>query len=222
MVGYLHFTGKRGRTQFVLHDVLGLTVWEAQLPHTQESRFARRRTLKALDRLDRAGCRRLLAPCPLMPQYPAVHTRGLWQALAVPLALTDLRVRGLEPRRSVAALQSDRMTRSLYRTCIALAGEVGALSLSVRQDNGLVWRLQQELGLPLVDRPGDVTLSFQPGVSQPGFFPLGGDDPEIGCFRLTLPGLTLPEGCPELPVLAALLDAGRLPLHQMLVIPDFS
>ena len=208
--------------QIVPHDILGLTVLEARLPKAPESRFARRRTLRALDWLDRAGCRRLLVSCPLMPRYPAVHSRSLWQAMAVPLALAYLREKGLEPRRSVVALHSDRMTRSLYRTCVALAGEVSALSLSVRQDDGLIWRLQQELGLPLVDRPGDVTLSFHPGAGQPGFFSLGSDDLEIDHFRLTFPGLTLPEGCPELPVLAALLDAGRLPLHQMLVVPDFS
>ena len=139
MVGYLHFTGSRGRVQLVPHDVLGLTVCEARLPKAEKSRFAPRRMRKALDRLDRAGCRRLLSPCALMPWYPVVRTRSLWQAMAVPLTLTYLRSQGLDPRRSVVALRGDRMTRSLYKTCLALAGEVSALSLDLRQDDGLVW-----------------------------------------------------------------------------------
>ena len=222
MVGYIHFTGSRGRVRLLLHDVLGMTVCEARLPGSPEGRFASRRTKKALDRLDRAGCRRLLAPCPVMPWYPVVHTRSLWQAMAVPLTLTYLRFQGLEPSRSVVALRGDRMTRSLYKTCLALAGEVSALSLSVRQDDGLVWRLQQELGLPLVDRAGDVTLAFAPATAGPGVLPLWAEDPEVAGFHLALPGLSLPEGCPELPVLSALLDEGRLPLHQVLVVPDFT
>ena len=48
------------------------------------------------------------------------------------------------------------------------------------------------------------------------------EDPEVAGFHLTLPGLSLPESCPELPVLSALLDEGRLPLHQVLVVPDFT
>ena len=163
MVGYLHFTGSRGRVQLVPHDVLGLTVCEARLPKAEKSRFAPRRMRKALDRLDRAGCRRLLSPCALMPWYPVVRTRSLWQAMAVPLTLTYLRSQGLDPRRSVVALRGDRMTRSLYKTCLALAGEVSALSLDLRQDDGLVWRLQQELGLPVespehTGKTGTVTI----------------------------------------------------------------
>ncbi len=222
MLGYLHFTGSRGRVQLVPHDVLGLTVCEARLPKAEKSRFAPRRMRKALDRLDRAGCRRLLSPCALMPWYPVVRTRSLWQAMAVPLTLTYLRSQGLDPRRSVVALRGDRMTRSLYKTCLALAGEVSALSLDLRQDDGLVWRLQQELGLPLVDRAGDVTLAFAPVTAGPGVLPLWAEDPEVAGFHLTLPGLSLPESCPELPVLSALLDEGRLPLHQVLVVPDFT
>ena len=177
---------------------------------------------RLFDRLDRAGCRRLLSPCALMPWYPVVRTRSLWQAMAVPLTLTYLRSQGLDPRRSVVALRGDRMTRSLYKTCLALAGEVSALSLDLRQDDGLVWRLQQELGLPLVDRAGDVTLAFAPVTAGSGVLPLWAEDPEVAGFHLTLPGLSLPESCPELPVLSALLDEGRLPLYQVLVVPDFT
>lgn len=219
MVGYMHFTGRRGRIQLRQHQALGLTVWEARLPGTAESRLARRRMSKGLDRLEDAGCRRLLSPCPLAPYYPRVHTRSLWQAMAAPLALSSLREQGIDPRRAVVALHGDRMTRTYIRTCMALAREVKALSLSLEREETFCWNLQQELGVPLVEGGGAVTLSFLPGVCRPAYFPLGDEDPDISGFQLVLPGLELPERCPVLPVLAALLDAGRLPLSSAMVVP---
>ncbi|MCD7733666.1 MAG: hypothetical protein LUH48_00790 [Clostridiales bacterium] len=220
MVGYLHFVGHGRRVRVAQHDVLGLTVWEARLPGSPESLLARRRMARGLDELEEAGCRRLLAPCPLVPYYPMVHTRSLWQAVAVPLILADLRQRGLEPCRSVVAVRGDRMTRSYLRTCQALAREVKALSLSLLRQETFCWNLQQELGVPLVEGGAAATLSFLPGQWRPGFFPVGDDDPSMGGWRLELPGLTLPDGCPTLPALAALLDAGRLPVGEVLCLPE--
>ena len=219
MVGYIHFTGRRGRVQLWRHEALGLTVWEARLPGTEESRLARRRIFKGLDRLEGAGCRRLLSPCPLVPHYPLVHTRSLWQAVAAPLALAALREMGLEPRQAVVALHGERMTRSYVRACVLLAREVKALSLSLEREETFCWDLQRELGLPLVEGAGAVTLSFLTGVARPAYFPLGDEDPAVPGFRPFLPGLELPPDCPELPVLAALLEAGRLPLADVQMLP---
>ncbi|MGM9537260.1 MAG: hypothetical protein ACI3VN_02900 [Candidatus Onthomonas sp.] len=218
-MGYIHFTGRRGRVQLWRHEVLGLTVWEARLPGTEESRLARRRIFRGLDRLEEAGCRRLLSPCPQVPHYPLVHTRSLWQAVAAPLALAALRELGLELRKAVVALHGERMTRSYVRTCVLLAREVKALSLSLEREETFCWDLQRELGLPLVEGAGAVTLSFLPGVARPAYFPLGAEDPSVPGFRPFLPGLELPPDCPELPVLAALLEAGRLPLAEVQVLP---
>lgn len=221
MVGYLHFTGRRGRVRLQSHSVLGMTVWEARLPGGEDGFFARRRMGKGLDRLEDAGCRRLLMACSAAPYYPVVHTRSLWQAMAAPLALAALRANGMEPRQSVVALRGDRMTRSYLRACTALAREVRALSLALEREEALGWDLQQELGIPLVEGAAAVTLSFLPGVCTPGYFALGGEDPKISGFRPVLPGLEPPEGCPALPLLAALLDEGRLPLADVLIVPDF-
>ncbi|MCD7761546.1 MAG: hypothetical protein LUH16_07220 [Clostridiales bacterium] len=220
MVGYLHFAGHGHRVRLTAHNILGLAVWEARLPGSPGSPLARRRMAKGLDELEEAGCRRLLSPCPLVPCYPMVHTRSLWQAVAAPLILADLRQRGLEPCRSVVAVRGDRMTRSYLRTCQALAREVKALSLSLLRQETFCWNLQQELGVPLVEGGAAATLSFLPGQWRPGFFPLGDEDPSMGSWRLELPGLTLPDGCPSLPVLAALLDAGRLPVGEVLCLPE--
>ncbi|MCD8382994.1 MAG: hypothetical protein LUC30_08825 [Clostridiales bacterium] len=220
MVGYLHFVGRGRRVQVVEHSVLGLAVCEARLPGSPESLLARRRMARGLDRLEEAGCRRLLAPCPLVPYYPTVHTRSLWQAVAAPLVLADLRQRGLEPCRSVVAVRGERMTRCYLRTCQALAREVKALSLSLLRQETFCWNLQQELGVPLVEGGEAATLSFLPGRWRPGFFPVGDDDPTMGGWRLELPGLSLPDGCPPLPTLAALLDAGRLPVGEVLCVAE--
>lgn len=219
MVGYLHFTGRRGWVQLWRHEILGLTLLEARLPGTPEGRLARRRMARGLARLERAGCRRLLTPCPLAPDYPSVHTRSLWQSMAAPLALAALHQRNLEPRQAVVAIHGERMTRNYIRACVLLAREVKALSLSLEREEAFCWNLQQELGLPLVEGGGAVTLSFLPGVSRPAYFALGDEDPSIPGYALHLPGLTLPEGCPQLPVLAALLEAGRLPLASVQVVP---
>lgn len=220
MVGYIHFTGRRGLVQLWRHEALGLTVWEALIPGTAESRLARRRVFKGMDKLEAAGCRRLLSPCALLPHYPLVHTRSLWQAAAAPLALAALQEMGLTPREAVVALHGDRMTRSYVRTCVLLAREVKALSLSLEREETFCWDLQRELGLPLVDGGGAVTLSYLPGVARPAYFPLGDEDPAIPGFQPCLPGLELPAGCPETPFLAALLEAGRLPLSELQIRPD--
>ncbi|MCC8129492.1 MAG: hypothetical protein LIO51_06095 [Clostridiales bacterium] len=220
MVGYLHFVGHGHRVRVTAHNILGLAVWEARLPGSPESMLARRRMAKGLDELEEVGCRRLLAPCPLVPYYPIVHTRRLWQAVAAPLVLAELRQRGLEPCRSVVAVRGERMSRSYLRTCQALAREVKALSLSLLRQEAFCWNLQQELGVPLVEGGAAATLSFLPGHWRPGFFPLGDDDPSIDGWHLELPGLSLPDGCPPLPTLAALLDAGRLPVGEVLCVAE--
>lgn len=219
MVGYLHYTGRRGHVRLYRHRIQGLTVLEAALPGKEGRFLAKRRAQKGLKLLRQTGCKRLLAPCTEENTFPLVHTRALWQSMAGPLALTELDLQGLEPRRCVVALHSDRPSRSFLRACQLLAREVKALSLSLESSEQMMWQLQQQLGIPLVEGSGDVTLSFLPGVCRKKYFALGNLDPIIPDYRLSLDGLELPEGCPELPLLAALLDAGRLPLASVEIIP---
>lgn len=220
MLGYLHFTGGRGWVQLWRHEILGLPILEARLPGKPNGLLARRRMTRGLNQLEHAGCKRLLAPCPLVPYYPIVHTRSLWQAMAAPLALAALRQMGLDPRQAVVAIHGDRMSRNYVRTCALLSREVKALSLSLEREETFCWDLQRELGLPLIDGAGAVTISFLPGVSRPSYFSLGDEDPVIPGYLLRLPGLTPPPGCPERTVLAALLEAGRLPLADVQVLPE--
>lgn len=219
MLGYLHFTGGRGWVQLWRHEILGLPILEARLPGSEKSFLARRRMTRGLNQLEHAGCKRLLTPCSLVPYYPMVHTRSLWQTMSAALALAALNEMGLDPRQSVVAIHGDRMSRNYVRTCALLSREVKALSLSLEREETFCWDLQRELGLPLVDGAGAVTLSFLPGISRPGYFSLGDEDPAIPGYTLRLPGLTSPPGCPELAVLAALLEAGRLPLADVQVLP---
>lgn len=219
MVGYLHYTGRSGRVRLYRHQVLGLTVLEGALPGKEGGFWSKRRTQKGLKLLRQAGCKRLLSPCGEESPFPLIHSRALWQAMAGPLALAELSLQGLEPRRSVVALHSDRPSRGFLRACQLLAREVRALSLSLEQSEETMWQLQQQLGIPMVEGSGDVTVSFLPGVCRKGYFALGNLDPVIPGYRLWLDGLNVPEGCPELPLLAALLDAGRLPLSAVQIIP---
>lgn len=221
MVGYLYHTGARGRVRLESYSVRGLTVLSARLPGTAERRGDRRRTARALRLLGRAGCRRLLAPCALDPALPVVHTGHLWQAMAVPLALAALRQRGIPPERAVLALRGDRPTRPYRQACLQLARQVRALCLQLEGGETLGWQLQRQLGVPLLPaEEAALTLSFCPGGgSESACLCLGGEDPAVDGFTLDLPGLALPPGCPTLPLLAALLDAGRLPLEEVQVLP---
>lgn len=221
MVGYLHFTAHRGRVRLETHQVLGMNVFEVRLPGREDQRSASKRVQKGLRLLENAGCKRLLAPCSEPSPLPLVHTRALWQTMAPALALADLQSQGLDPRRSVAALCSDRLSRSFLRTCRLLSREVKALSISLDGSDRLEWQLQQELGIPLIQGGGDVTLSFLPGVCRKHYYSLGNADPVIPDCQIMLEGLCLPDGCPTLPLLAALLDSGRLPLSQLYLVPNF-
>lgn len=221
MVGYYRFTGGRSKSLLLAHTVLGMTVLEARIPGKPDGYFAKRRILRALDRLESAGCGRLLISCPLRPEFPVITTRSLWQSMAAPVAIAALRSQGKDPLRCVVGIQADRPSRSVIRACVALSREVRALALSRRAERLLGWKLEQTFGVPLVSGGEDVTLSFLPGVSTPERFALGEQNPVIPGFTLAVPDLELPEGCPPLPLLAALLEQGRLPLYRVAVIPDF-
>jgi hypothetical protein len=198
-----------------------MTVLEARMPGKPDGYFAKGRTLRGLDRLEAAGCRRLLIPCPLRPAFPVISNRSLWQAMAAPLALAALRSQGKDPRRCVVGIQADRPSRAVIRTCVMLSHEVRALALSHTAEQLLGWKLEQTFGVPLASGGEDVTLSFLPGVSTPERFALGEEQVVIPGFTLTVPGLEPPEGCPMVPLLSALLEQGRLPLSRVAVIADF-
>jgi hypothetical protein len=140
--------------------------------------------------------------------------------VAGPLAVAALAAQGLVPGRSVVGIEAQRTSRSLLRCCQYLSTRVRALALFGGAEGLLSWELERSYGLPLADGGEQVFLSFLPGVSSPGRFYLGGDSPQVPGFTLALPGVEPPGGCPVLPLFAALLEQGRLPVSQLLILPD--
>ncbi len=220
MVGYLAHTGAGGRVHLTVYQVRGLTLFAARLPGWAGGRAARRRTARALHLLGRAGCRRLLAPCALDPALPVVHTGALWRALAAPLALAALDLEGISRQEAVVALEFDRVTRPVLLACRQLARTVRALALPAGCDASLGWQLQREGGVALLPaEEASLTLSFFPELeAAEGRLCLGGEDPALsGRFALRLPGMGAPPDAPSVPLLAALLDAGRLGAEEIAV-----
>lgn len=217
MLGYYHFTGAGGRTRLIPHAVRGMEVLELRLPGSADGFLASRRLARGMDRLERAGCRRLLIPCATRPGLEAVTTRDLWQRVSGRLAIAALEGRHLVPGQAVVGIHAQRLSRNLLRCCGYLAPRVRALALSPPAERLLGWELERTYGLPLVASGAQVTLSFAPGISSRNCFALGVANPVIPGFTLTLPGLEPPEGCPELPLLAALLLQGRLPGAEVVV-----
>lgn len=206
MLAFIHPVPGLGPHRLVHHEVLGLPLLELRLREGPFPGLALRRGLSALER---AGCRRLLEPCPQAAGWGWVSTRGLWQAVAPRLALAALEARGLDPAQSVVGIHAARLSRSLLRCCGYLAPRVRSLALSPQAERLLGWELERTYGLPLTAAGADVTLAFERWESTERLFALAPPCPDIPGFTLKLPGLEVPEGCPELPLLSELWEQGR-------------
>lgn len=226
MLGRLVWTGER-RPRIYLREehIRGLTILRAELPGHPDSRGAEGRRSKGLRRLERAGAHRLLLPeqeAGLEPGINPVITRPLWQQMAAPLAVTAIAAAGAQPERTVVALRSEQVTQPVFHTCCRLMGAVRALSLSVPGGGEeLAWWLERHYGVPVLAEGGDVTLCFSPDDPGADRFLLGEEQPAPAGYTVALkegcPAL-IPEDCPTLPLLAALLEEGKVRTEELRVV----
>lgn len=210
MYGYLVIQG--GRLRFFQEEVLGLPLLRAQLPEWGSRKRWERR---GLEFFRRAGVRALLAGPEHCAPFRLTGTGELYRRKAAQLALLELERRRIPPREAVVGLRANRYSRAMEEACRVLAGQVRALALELPQREDVAWELQCQYGIPVFRGEGDVTLCFTPAEPGEGRLLLGAYRPEVEGVSFSAPRVTLPEGCPVVPLLAALCEAGRLEWEQV-------
>lgn len=220
MIGQLIWTGERRfRIRLTRERVQGVVVIRAELPGLPGDRGAARRKERGLHLLEREGCGRLLST-DTEEELPGVSTRPLWQSVAAPLTLSLFQKHGQRPELARVALEGDRVTRPLFTACCQLITAVRGISLSdCPGSEELAWWLERQYGVPVSSGGGDVTVRFQPGGTEgSGCLALGDPVPSPPGFSLALKEETLPEDYPRLPLMAVLLEEGRIRPEQVQVV----
>ena len=229
MLGRLVWTGEwQPFIRLREERIRGLTILRAELPGSPAGRGAQLRWHKGVCRLERAGVRRLLLPGQEQGEMEGsvgpVVTRPLWQQMAAPLAVAAIHRAGARPERTVVALRGQRVTQPVFQTCCRLMGAVRALSLTVPEGGeALTWWLERQYGMPVLAEGGDVTLCFsqdEPGADR---FLLGEERPAPLGYTVALRPdcqTPIPNDCPAVPLLAALLEEGKVGTEELRVVTE--
>ena len=226
MYGHLVLEDRRRGSRAALdrETLCGLPVLRAAVPAPDGlgKRRLERRVFRAAARLWAAGVSRVLTP----EDFPwpealtraglaPVETGGLVRTAAASLTLAALEGRGWEPGRAVVALAASEVSIPLVRAAETLAGKVCRIVVEVEPGGErLAGYLHEEYGLPVLP-PGVVrpALTVALDESWQGSGPalrLYGPRPDLLGTELWSPGLTMPEDCARLPLLAALWESGLL------------
>ncbi len=210
---------KGWRVHRKLEQLGGLILLRVDIP----SPWTKGKLQAALTQFRRAGVRRVLAPQGFghweifhRGGISGVETGAFCQMLAPRLALAALAHRGLSPSQATVALRGERVTPGFARCALELCPRVRQLVISAPVGGeALEVRLWQEFGLPTVtDRLGTMphlALHFAP-VEGRGeqTLALWGEAPKIAPLCLNCPGRDCPEGCAQIPLLAAWWETGHL------------
>lgn len=158
---------------------------------------------------------------------PALNaTRPLWLAKAAEAILLTLEQRKIHPGDAVVELRGERLLPEHRRLITALLPRVRGFRFEMEVEEEMLWYLQREYGLSSTPCRGDISVSFSPAVPDADL-PLGALRPEIPGLRLTAEGVARSGDCPLEPLLAALLEQGRLrendiQVHEILLDIQFN
>lgn len=219
MNAYFFFSHRR-RLRVWQEEVRGMPLLRLELPERLTSRVCRR----AEYFLARCGVHQALNLPPDWPGQtlpPLIPTRSLWIQKAPETALFLLRRQGIDPARATVEFCGQRFAPQAEQAILALVPQVRAISLSLPVPEQFVWRLQREYGVSPVSTPGDLALCYAPSA-RPRMLPLWQQQPEITGASLFCPLPDAPQGCPSLPLLAALEEQGRLTAEEIQICSDFS
>ena len=219
MNAYFFFSHRR-RLRVWREDVLGMPLLRLELPEHLSARICRRTDYF----LNRCGVHQLLNLPPDWPGAPLptlIPTRQLWLQKAPETALFLLRRQGIDPARATVEFCGQRLSPQAEQAILALVTRVRCVSLSLPVPEEFVWRLQREYGVSPVSTPGDLALCYAPSA-RPRMLPLWQDRPQVEGASLFCPIPDAPQGCPTLPLLAALEEQGRLPAEEIRICSDFS
>ena len=217
---YGYFVPGSRRLRIWQEEVLGMPLLRFEMPE-----IAKHRTVKKLERFfGRWRVHRVLNTPQSWPGGslpPLSETRSLWMAKAPEVTLALLEGQGISPAAAAVEFFGDRFPPQGRRILLSLLPRVRTISLNVPVEEGFLWLLQREYGLSPLGIRGDVAICFSP-AARPLLLPLWQERPTAAGLTLTAPELQLPDGCPELPLLAALAEQGRLGQGQIRIRSDFS
>lgn len=232
MIGVLELADRRGRRLTPeSRSLLGLRcLWlEVPAPAGLGERRRARRVCRGGALLRAAGVRRVLTAADF-PYWEEVLRAGLrpvepeafCQAVAAPLTLAALTWQGRRPEQAAVLLSGRRAEPALVRAAELLCPRVRDLAVDAgREGAELAEWLRAEFGAAV--RPAgraDVAVCFGPeGAPGRTVFRLHGSRPELAGFLPALAGGGLPAGLDRLPLLAALWEAGLLPLETLRFLP---
>ena len=214
------FFSRRRKLRVWQEEVLGMPLLRVELPARLTDRVCRR----AEYFLARCGVHQLLNQPPDWPDNALpdlIPTRGLWTQKAPEAARCLLRHQGVDPSQATVEFCGQHFVPQAERAILALVPQVRAISLSLPVPEQFVWRLQREYGISPSSSPGDLSLCYTP-TRRPRMLPLWQQRPQVEGASLFCPIPDSPEGCPTLPLLAALEEQGRLPLEEIQICSDFS
>ena len=201
-------------------EVRGMPLLRVELPRRLSPRVCRR-----VERwLRHAGVHALLS-CPdqwfAAPLPPLNPTRSLWREKAAEVALARLQQTGVPPSRATVEICGDRFSAQERAVILTLLTRVRALSLSLPAPEAFLWQLQREYGVCPLSGPGHLALCFSP-ADRAQMLPLWDARPDVPGLSLTASLPELPPDCPRLPLLAALLEQGRIRTEEIRICTDFS
>lgn len=217
---YGYFVPGSRRLKLWQEEVLGMPLLRCEVPEK-----VNRRTVRKLERcFDRCRVHRVLNapehwPGGRLP--PLSETRSLWAAKAPEVTLALLEGQGLSPAAATVEFCGDRFPPQGRRILLSLLPRVRSVSLNLPVEEDFLWLLQREYGLSPLGIRGDAAICFSP-AARPLMLPLWQERPIVAGLTLTTPLGELPQGCPELPLLAALAQQGRLRPEQIRIRSDFS
>lgn len=219
MNAYFFFSHRR-RLRVWREEVLGMPLLRLELPEHLTGRVCRRTEYF----LARCGVHQVLNLPPDWPGAPLpdlIPTRPLWVQKAPEAALFLLRRRGIDPASATVEFWGRRFTPQAEQAILALVPRVRSISLSLPVPEEFVWHLQREFGVSPVSVPGDLALCYAP-APRSHMLPLWQPQPQVEGASLFSPIPDFPQGCPSLPLLAALAEQGRLPAEEIQICSDFS
>lgn len=211
----------RWRIKISRIELCGIVLSVAEIP---KGKLRRRGKIlrRAARRMYRQGVRRvLLSPdeewWPILARegLKPVDTSELCKAVAAPLAIDILKVRGWNPEKAVVVLSERRAGRYLIRAADILAKEVRSLVFDI-PDGGesLAEWLHTEYGIPIVP-PGilrpSLTVAFDKPEREEGVtLRLFEERPDLMGAEIWGEGVKLPDGIDPISMLAAMLECGVL------------
>ena len=211
---------QRRRVQLWQEEVLGMPLLRVELPGKLTPRGCRK--------LERSFKRWRIHRLFNTPEGwfgttlpPLSETRPLWNTMASEAGLLLLEQNGISPAAATVEFCGDRFTQETRRLILRMLPQVRAVALNLPVEEAFIWQLQREYGVSPLLCGGDLAICFAP-AQRSLVLPLWQSRPVVDGLSLTARLDDLPKGCPELPLLSALVEQGRVSPEQIEIHSNFA